>query len=128
MRTDRDLKAFGIVCGTFGPGRRSQRKGAGERGARPRRRRLRKRVVVSMTPLESALTGYYAERYDREHASIVRGMVKQYVKADTSFDPGAFLRFVVRNAPAGADRDQAAERAALEVQARKFVADIERGR
>jgi hypothetical protein len=59
-----------------------------------RTKTLRHNVWLRLNEFERALISYYADRYGRDSTSIIRGMIKQYVRADTSFDAKDFKQFV----------------------------------
>jgi hypothetical protein len=93
--------------------------------ARPRS--FRHTIVVRVTPIERALIAFYAEQLGREQTDIVRGMVKQYVRADTNFDAKKFRRFVTETALAEAkDDDDECKQIRAELDA--FITSTEKPR
>jgi hypothetical protein len=59
-----------------------------------RTKTLRHNVWLRLNELERALISYYAERYAKDSTSIIRGMLKQYIRADQNFDPKDFRRYL----------------------------------
>ena len=78
---------------------------------------------ITTTHGERALLDYYAWRYGKERAEVVRTMVRRYVDADKRFDPDEFLKFVKEHVlPDETDasvREQLREQTATIAHARK---------
>ena len=59
--------------------------------ARPKM--FRRPFAMRWTPLEETLVGYYAQKFGKDQAAIVRSMVRKFARADTSLDRGQLTKY-----------------------------------
>ncbi len=93
--------------------------------ARPRT--FRHNVWLRLTPLENSLVQYYASTFGRDQTQVIRGMLKQYVRADANFDPKKFKKFVDQQIlpEAKSDQDLTSE---IKHQTEEFLAQLAKRR
>lgn len=72
-----------------------------------RPRLFRHNVSLKLSPLEHAIVSYYSKKYRNSQNRIIRGMIKQFARADGAFDAKAFKRHVDREVIPEAEGDQA---------------------
>ncbi len=72
--------------------------------ARPRT--FRHNVWLRLPPIENALVGFYGQVYGKDQTGVIRGMIKNYVRADENFDAKKFKRYIEQTALPGAGDDE----------------------
>ena len=81
--------------------------------------------TLKLNQLDRALVEYYAKRYRTDKSRVMRGMVREYIRQDKSFDAADFRRFVDETMvpEAGDDKDLVSE---IRTRIGGFLADLEK--
>ena len=88
-----------------------------------RQKLLRHPIALRLNELERSLVGFYADRFGRDMTAIIRGMIKQYVRADGTFEIGSFEEYLQRKVVPEMQGDEG-RRAELEQQVADFLTGI----
>ncbi len=92
----------------------------------PRPRLFKHNIWLKVSQLERAIVAFYAVKNRRPHSDIIRGMIKQYTRADLTFDPGAFRKYVEDELLPVEDDQELKEDIKRRVE--EFTAEIEKRR
>ena len=93
----------------------------------PRPRLFKHNIWLKVSQLERAIVEFYAETNRRNHSDIIRGMIKQYTRADTTFDTAAFRKFVRDEIVPEAENDPEMQDD-IKRRVEEFTAEIEKRR
>lgn len=97
-----------------------------KKGAVLERRGCRFSTTLRFDELDRSILGYYAHKYNKDMSRVVRGIVREFARADKSFAPAEYERYVVELLAEQLDDQESAE--VMRDRAGTFAAGVRKTR